>query len=139
MPSGGITCAARKTAWEALRHFESRPEIEVLLLDWMMPGLDGLEVCRRARQLERGHYTYIVMITSRSGKKDFMAGMLAGADDFMTKPLDTDELRARMYSAERVIRLKTEAQLQAAIASNSGADEMKSAFISLTSHEMRSP
>ncbi len=136
---GHNVCSA-EDGLEAMRHIESSPNLEVLLLDWMMPGLDGLEVCRRARQLERGHYTYIVMITSRSGKKDFMAGMLAGADDFMTKPLDTDELRVRMYSAERVIRLKTEAQLQAAIASElRKLDEMKSAFISLTSHEMRSP
>lgn len=136
---GHEVCTARDGT-EALQHIENQPELDVLLLDWMMPGPDGLEVCRLARQLERSHYVFIVLITSRSGKEDYLAGMSAGADDFVTKPVDTDELRVRMYSAERVIRLKTEAQVQAAIAAElRELDAMKSAFISLTSHELRSP
>ncbi|HNT86377.1 MAG TPA: response regulator [Candidatus Hydrogenedentes bacterium] len=125
---------------EALRMIEEDPSLDTLLVDWMMPGLDGLEVCRRTRLLNRGHYVFIVLMTSRSGKENFVAGMSAGADDFMTKPLDMEELLVRMHSAERLIHLQTEAQVQAAIAAKlRELDQLKSAFITMTSHELRSP
>ena len=129
-----------KDGVEAMQLIEQDPDLEVLLLDWMMPGIDGLDLCRRTRQLARDHYTFIILMTSRSGKEDFLAGMSAGADDFMTKPLDADELRVRMHSAERVIHHQTEAQVQAAVASELlEIDRMKSSVIALTSHEWRSP
>lgn len=128
------------TGTEAVEAIENDPSLEVLLIDWMMPGMDGLEVCRRTRLIDRKHYTFIILMTSRGGKENFLAGMSAGADDFMTKPLDVDELRVRIHSAERVIHLQTEAQVQSAIAAElRELDQMKSSFIALTSHELRSP
>jgi diguanylate cyclase (GGDEF)-like protein len=75
------------------------------ILDWMMPNADGLEVCRRARA-DAPHYVYVVLLTSRDRPEDRMAGLDAGADDFLTKPLDVVELRARLRSGERVVTLQ---------------------------------
>jgi diguanylate cyclase (GGDEF)-like protein len=75
------------------------------ILDWMMPNADGLEVCRRVRA-EGQHYIYVILLTSRDRREDRMAGLDAGADDFLTKPLDAVELRARLRSGERVVTLQ---------------------------------
>jgi two-component system cell cycle response regulator len=75
------------------------------ILDWMMPNGDGLEVCRRARA-EAPNYVYVMLLTSRDRREDRMAGLDAGADDFLTKPLDVVELRARLRSGERVVTLQ---------------------------------
>lgn len=75
------------------------------ILDWMMPGIDGLEVCRRIRQ-RASPYTYIILLTSRHARSDMLAGLDAGADDFLTKPCDAMELRIRLRSGERVIELQ---------------------------------
>ena len=75
------------------------------ILDWMMPGVDGLEVCRRVRQ-RAAPYTYIILLTSRDRRADMLAGLDAGADDFLTKPCDAMELRIRLRSGERVIALQ---------------------------------
>jgi len=124
----------------AYEQIEQRPELQVLLLDWMMPGLDGPEICRRVRAQQREHYVYILLITSRSGREDFLEGMSAGADDFVIKPVDPDELQVRLIAAQRVIGLKTDIETQERINHElRELDRMKSAFILLTSHELRSP
>ena len=81
------------------------------VLDWMMPGADGLAVCRAVRQ-HQGPYVYIILLTSHNRREDLVAGLDAEADDFLTKPLDVVELRARLRSGERVIGLQ-EGLLQA--------------------------
>lgn len=81
------------------------------ILDWMMPGADGLEVCRQVRQLA-AHYVYIILLSSRRGREDMVAGLNAEADDFLGKPFDVVELRARLRSGERVLALE-ESLLQA--------------------------
>ncbi|HEY6191342.1 MAG TPA: response regulator [Bacteroidota bacterium] len=96
-------------AWQAF--VRERPRL--VITDWMMPELDGLELCRRIRSQDREQYTYIIMLTARSGKKHYLEGMEAGADDFLTKPVDMDELTACLKVAGRITDLQSEVrQLQ---------------------------
>jgi sigma-B regulation protein RsbU (phosphoserine phosphatase) len=90
-------------AWEILQT-EGAPRLAVL--DWMMPELDGLEVCRRARARAGAAYTYILMLTARGRKEDIVAGLDAGADDYLTKPFDPHELRSRVHVGERILSLE---------------------------------
>jgi diguanylate cyclase (GGDEF)-like protein len=75
------------------------------VVDWMMPGVDGLEVCRRVRQ-RTTPYAYVILLTARDRQEDVLAGLDAGADDFLTKPFDAVELRARLRSGARVLELQ---------------------------------
>jgi len=81
----------------------------LLISDWMMPLVDGPELCRRIRSAAGERYTYIILLTSRDRKEDRLEGLRAGADDFLTKPPDPDELMVRLQIAERI--LKVHAQL----------------------------
>jgi DNA-binding response OmpR family regulator len=74
----------------------------------MMPKVDGLELCRRIRSHEREKYAYIIFLTALAGKKYYQEGMEAGADDFLNKPVDMDELTARLVVAGRILTLHTE-------------------------------
>ncbi len=80
----------------------------LIITDWMMPKLDGLELCRRIRAHHQEKYTYIIMLTALAGKQSYLDGMDAGADDFLNKPVDMDELTARLRVAERILTLQTE-------------------------------
>jgi len=90
-------------AWAAL---EGDPAIAMAILDWMMPGLTGPEICQRARQYQPMQRIYLILLTARTGKQDLVEGLGAGADDYITKPFDFEELRARVQVGERVIRLQ---------------------------------
>ena len=96
-------------AWELLQA-EDVPTIAIL--DRMMPKLDGMELCRKIRSIPRRHYTYIVFVTGMSEKQQMVAGLRAGADDYLAKPFDQDELQGRLLVAERI--LTTQEQLVAA-------------------------
>jgi two-component system, cell cycle response regulator len=90
-------------AWEAMR----RPDAPALaILDWMMPGLAGVEVCRRVRSLQSDQPPYIIILTSKGEKADIVAGLEAGADDYLAKPFDPGELRARVDVGRRMIKLQ---------------------------------
>ncbi len=91
-------------AWEILQRREA-PHIAIL--DWEMPELDGVEVCRMVKEMERENPPYIILLTARDSKKDIVEGFDAGADDYMTKPFDDNELRARVRVAERLVRTQT--------------------------------
>jgi DNA-binding response OmpR family regulator len=79
---------------------------EIVLLDWVMPGVDGLEVCRRVRAALLDAPTYIILITARGGLENVVQGLEAGADDYVTKPFDPRELRARLHAGARVVQLQ---------------------------------
>jgi diguanylate cyclase (GGDEF)-like protein len=96
-----VVVADGAAAWQAI---ESHPP-EVLVTDLMMPGMDGLELCRRIRAAEQDSYTYIVLVTSLAERRDVLSGMQAGADDYLTKPLDPFELETRLLAAGRVTAL----------------------------------
>lgn len=76
------------------------------VLDWMMPELDGPEVCRRVRSLRTETPLYLVLLTAKDAKEDIVGGLDSGADDYMTKPFDKDELRARIRVGERMLGLQ---------------------------------
>ena len=97
---------------EAWRLFQEK-DVHMVITDWMMPNLDGLALCRLIRSSNGPKYTYVVMLTALGGKESFLEGMNAGADDFITKPFDIDQLNARLLVAQRVLNLQAEVrQLQ---------------------------
>jgi two-component system cell cycle response regulator len=98
-------------AWAAL-DTDDRPTIAIL--DWMMPGLDGVEVCRRLRQSTGRPYVYVVMLTARGRREDVVAALNAGADDIVAKPFDHLELQARLRTAVRIVDLESRLHFQAA-------------------------
>ncbi|MEA4906752.1 MAG: response regulator [Chloroflexi bacterium] len=81
-------------------------DIQVVISDWIMPAMDGIELCRRLRSSPVG-YIYVIMVTARSSKEDLLTGLAAGADDFITKPFEPAELQLRIHNAERVLSLET--------------------------------
>ena len=90
-------------ALDALSH-DDGPRLAIL--DWMMPELDGLEVCRRLREQQGRPYVYLILLTARSAQEDLVAAFDAGFDDFLAKPFDTSELKARLRSGMRVLELQ---------------------------------
>jgi len=97
-----VTVADGEEAWHKLK--DSR--IRLVILDWMMPGLDGIELCKRLRRPGRRKYTYTILLTARSSMKDVIDGLKAGADDYMKKPINFQELEARLQTALRIIGLE---------------------------------
>jgi two-component system chemotaxis response regulator CheY len=88
-------------AWEVFQ--ATRPE--VVISDWVMPGLNGLQLCRNIRAYEPGSYTYVILVTGQGHRDQMAEGMTAGADDYLVKPFDPDDLQVRLISAARVTSL----------------------------------
>jgi len=95
-----------KDGTEALEALRSDTGISLALVDWMMPGLDGIEVCRQLRAIPDRAYTYMISVTSRSEKQDIVCALEAGFDDFLTKPVQPSELNARLIVGRRIIDLQ---------------------------------
>jgi len=94
-------------AWEILQA-EDSPRL--VLADWMMPGLDGPELCRRLRQTNQIDYHYVILLTSRDSKEDLLDGLNAGADDYITKPYLAQELEVRLRVGKRIVSLQKSLQ-----------------------------
>lgn len=103
----GHTVTAARSAQEVLALFRCS-DIPLLISDMVMPEMDGLELCRRIRAERRPHYTYIILLTTVSGKSGYLDGMRAGADDFITKPFDEEMLEARLNVAQRILNLQSQ-------------------------------
>ena len=105
----GCEVTAAEHGGEAWACFQ-RDEFPVVITDWMMPELDGVELVRRIRSEPRTGYVYVILLTAKGQKEDLVEGMNAGADDFLTKPFDRDELRVRLRAGERIVELEQQAR-----------------------------
>lgn len=103
----GLDYVAVSDGLQALEILESAQPPNMALLDWLLPGMDGIDICRRIRQLGAdGNYIYTVMLTAKNRKQDLLAAMEAGADDYLAKPVDASELRARILAGKRILELQ---------------------------------
>ena len=102
----GYTVVTAEDGEEALGILESEDAPPLAILDWMMPKMDGLEVCAGCASTLNRPYVYLVLLTAKSQKEEIAAGLQAGADDYVIKPFDPDELRARLTVGQRVVVLE---------------------------------
>jgi diguanylate cyclase (GGDEF)-like protein len=93
---------------KALEIVQTAQAPELLLLDWIMPGIDGVELCRRIRTMNKPVYPYILLLTARDAKQDLVTALDAGANDYLTKPVNLEELRARLCAGGRILALQRE-------------------------------
>ena len=92
----------------AMQILQSEDPPRLAMLDWMMPGMDGVEVCRKVRGKMNKSYTYLILLTSQQSDEDLLAGVEAGADDYITKPFKHNELRLRLRAGRRILELQNE-------------------------------
>jgi len=90
----------------AARILESDEAPRLAVLDWMMPGMEGVEICRRIRERKSRPYTYVLLLTARSDKHELLRALELGVDDYLTKPFDSEELHARLVVGERILALQ---------------------------------
>ena len=103
MEKWGFKAVVAQDGHEAMKALRAEQGPALAILDWMMPDMDGLEVCRRIR--ERGKLVYLIMLTSRGTKENIVEGLHAGADDYLIKPFDKNELLARIQVGFRILEL----------------------------------
>lgn len=103
----GFTIIEAASAEEALDICHTMPP-DLVLSDWMMPGMSGIDFCGHFRRMSRENYGYFILLTAKSDKSEIASGLDAGADDFLTKPVNPTELRARIAAGERILRMERE-------------------------------
>ena len=102
-----VEAADGAEAWELFQQQETR----LIITDWLMPNVDGLQLCQKVRGQREQRYVYIIVLTSLDRKQNFLEAMDAGADDFLNKPVDMAELKARLRVAERILALQGEVDI----------------------------
>ena len=102
----GYEVTAVSNGSEALEIVQQPESPSIVITDWMMPRMDGLTLCRKIRDMEKSQYIYIIILTAKGEKKDIIEGLEAGADDYLSKPFNRDELRYRTRIGERIINLE---------------------------------
>jgi two-component system, cell cycle response regulator len=102
----GFEAVSVKNGNEALKKLEEPDSPKLALLDWMMPGMDGVEVCRKVKATEAKVPPYLILVTARDQKSDIVTGLNAGADDYVTKPFNNSELQARLEVGKRMVELQ---------------------------------
>jgi len=135
LSSWGYQVVPASSAIEALACVQADPGIRLMITDWMMPDMDGLELCRMVRQYSR--YIYVVIQTVRNEKTDMLEALEAGADAFLPKSYNLSELRAQLKVAERLAGLEDSLAQQVVAAQQ--ASQAKSEFLARVSHEIRTP
>jgi len=93
---------------EAIEQLTRKDDLQVVISDWVMPVMDGLQLCRHIRGRQHARYVYVLVVTARRGKKRYLEALEAGADDFIPKPIDAEELGARLRVAERILGLQAQ-------------------------------
>lgn len=104
----GYEVVAAADGDEAWRILQSADAPRLAILDWLMPGLDGVEICRKLRKEARDSRTYLILLTMLHGEDDVLNAMRAGADDFMVKPFKAAELQVRLRAGRRIVDLEDE-------------------------------
>ena len=111
----GVEVVAATDGQQALDVLTSSNPPRLALLDWMMPGFSGPEICRRVRRQKDSNYVYMLLLTSMGDKEHLIEGLKSGADDYLFKPFDPDELKLRLQAGARVVALQTELEKKTAI------------------------
>ena len=106
LQSSGYDVVTAENGRQALDKLTRDGGPRLALLDWMMPELDGLDVCRMVRERDDTSYVYTLLLTSRESPEDVVAGLKAGADDYLTKPCNMPELKARLHAGQRILMLE---------------------------------
>ena len=105
LDKAGYDTITAEDGLEAWNIFQAH-NISLIISDWMMPNMDGIELCKKIRQTRTKNYVYFIVLTARDSKEDLIEVFEAGADDYISKPLDTDEVEARIMTGARIVRLE---------------------------------
>lgn len=140
----GHQVTACQSALEAMVAIQGNPQLQLLITDWEMPEMDGLQLCRWARQAQRTQYLFVIVLTARSSKEHYRAALEAGADAFLSKSYDLTELFLQLRVVHRITSLESSqarqiVELQEARREAEQASRSKSDFLANMSHEIRTP